>query len=69
MEFRFLPFLTKNRSRGISPHIGMENIQQKGKVWGTFAKYVLCTTLIDTFCKLKQEALNAGLIVNNNKTK
>jgi len=25
--------------------------------------------LIDTFCKLKQEALNAGLIVNNNKTK
>ena len=26
-------------------------------------------TLIDTFCKLKQEALNAVLIVNNNKTK
>jgi len=26
-------------------------------------------TLIDTFCKLKHEALNAGLIVNNNKTK
>src|SRR5215475_15085388 len=26
-------------------------------------------TIIDTFCKLKQEALNAGLIVNNNKTK
>ena len=26
-------------------------------------------TLIDTFCKLKQEALNAGLIVNNNKAK
>jgi len=26
-------------------------------------------TLIDTFCKLKQEALNAELIVNNNKTK
>ena len=26
-------------------------------------------TLIDTFRKLKQEALNAGLIVNNNKTK
>jgi len=25
--------------------------------------------LIDTFCKIKQEALNAGLIVNNNKTK
>jgi hypothetical protein len=25
--------------------------------------------LIDTFCKLKYEALNAGLIVNNNKTK
>ena len=25
--------------------------------------------LIDTFYKLKQEALNAGLIVNNNKTK
>ena len=25
--------------------------------------------LIDTFCKLKHEALNAGLIVNNNKTK
>jgi len=25
--------------------------------------------LIDTFCKLKREALNAGLIVNNNKTK
>jgi len=25
--------------------------------------------LIDTFRKLKQEALNAGLIVNNNKTK
>ena len=25
--------------------------------------------LIDTFSKLKQEALNAGLIVNNNKTK
>jgi hypothetical protein len=27
------------------------------------------TTTIDTFCKLKQEALNAGLIVNTNKTK
>jgi len=26
-------------------------------------------TNFDTFCKLKQEALNAGLIVNNNKTK
>ena len=26
-------------------------------------------TLIDTFCKLKQEALNVGLIVNNKKTK
>ena len=26
-------------------------------------------TVIDTFCKLKHEALNAGLIVNNNKTK
>jgi len=26
-------------------------------------------TLIDTSCKLKQEALNAGLIVNNNETK
>ena len=25
--------------------------------------------LIDTFCKLKHEALNAGLIVNNDKTK
>jgi len=25
--------------------------------------------LIDTFCKLKYEALSAGLIVNNNKTK
>jgi len=25
--------------------------------------------VIDTFCKLKYEALNAGLIVNNNKTK
>ena len=25
--------------------------------------------LIDTFCKLKHEALNTGLIVNNNKTK
>jgi sorting nexin-29 len=25
--------------------------------------------LIDTFCKLKQEALNAGLVVNINKTK
>jgi hypothetical protein len=25
--------------------------------------------LIDTFCKLKHEELNAGLIVNNNKTK
>jgi len=25
--------------------------------------------LIDTFCKLKHEALYAGLIVNNNKTK
>ena len=25
--------------------------------------------LIDTSCKLKHEALNAGLIVNNNKTK
>jgi len=25
--------------------------------------------LIDTFCKLKHEVLNAGLIVNNNKTK
>ena len=25
--------------------------------------------LIDTFCKFKHEALNAGLIVNNNKTK
>jgi len=25
--------------------------------------------LIDTFCKLKHGALNAGLIVNNNKTK
>jgi len=25
--------------------------------------------LIDTFCKLKYEVLNAGLIVNNNKTK
>jgi hypothetical protein len=25
--------------------------------------------LIDTFCKLKHEALNPGLIVNNNKTK
>jgi hypothetical protein len=25
--------------------------------------------LIDTFCKLKHEALNAGLVVNNNKTK
>jgi hypothetical protein len=25
--------------------------------------------LINTFCKLKYEALNAGLIVNNNKTK
>jgi hypothetical protein len=25
--------------------------------------------LIDTFCKLKHETLNAGLIVNNNKTK
>jgi len=25
--------------------------------------------LINTFCKLKHEALNAGLIVNNNKTK
>jgi hypothetical protein len=25
--------------------------------------------LIDAFCKLKHEALNAGLIVNNNKTK
>ena len=25
--------------------------------------------LIDIFCKLKHEALNAGLIVNNNKTK
>jgi len=25
--------------------------------------------VIDTFCKLKHEALNAGLIVNNNKTK
>ena len=25
--------------------------------------------LIDTFCKLKHEALNAGLIVNNSKTK
>ena len=25
--------------------------------------------LIDTFCKLKHEALNFGLIVNNNKTK
>jgi hypothetical protein len=24
---------------------------------------------IDTFCKLKNEALNAGLIVNNNKIK
>jgi len=24
---------------------------------------------IDTFCKLKHEALNAGPIVNNNKTK
>ena len=26
-------------------------------------------TLINTFCKLKQEALNVGIIVNNNKTK
>ena len=26
-------------------------------------------TVIDTFCKLKHEALNAGLVVNNNKTK
>ena len=26
-------------------------------------------TLIDTFCKLKQEALNVGLTVNNKKTK
>jgi sorting nexin-29 len=26
-------------------------------------------SLFDTFCKLKHEALNAGLIVNNNKTK
>ena len=26
-------------------------------------------TSIDTFCKIKHEALNAGLIVNNNKTK
>ena len=26
-------------------------------------------TLINTFCKLKHEALNAGLIANNNKTK
>ena len=25
--------------------------------------------LIDTFCKLKYETLNAGLIVNDNKTK
>ena len=25
--------------------------------------------LIDTFCKIKHEVLNAGLIVNNNKTK
>jgi hypothetical protein len=25
--------------------------------------------LIDIFCKLKHEALNSGLIVNNNKTK
>ena len=25
--------------------------------------------LIDTFCRLKQEALKAGLIVNTNKTK
>jgi hypothetical protein len=25
--------------------------------------------LIDTFCKLKYEVLNAGLLVNNNKTK
>jgi hypothetical protein len=25
--------------------------------------------LIDTFCQLKYEALNAGLIVNNNETK
>jgi hypothetical protein len=25
--------------------------------------------LIDTFCKLRHEVLNAGLIVNNNKTK
>jgi hypothetical protein len=26
-------------------------------------------TLIETFCKLTEEALNAGLTVNNNKTK
>jgi len=25
-------------------------------------------TISDTFCKLKQEALKAGLIINNNKT-
>ena len=26
-------------------------------------------TITDTFCELKQEALNVGLIINNNKTK
>jgi hypothetical protein len=29
----------------------------------------MCTVLLQSFCKLKHEALNAGLIVNNNKTK
>ena len=30
---------------------------------------IIGRTKQDTFCKLKHEALNAGLIVNNNKTK
>jgi hypothetical protein len=34
-------------------------------VWFIYPKQIL----IDTFYKLKYEALNAGLIINNNKTK
>jgi hypothetical protein len=50
MEFRFLPFLTRSRSRGISPHIGMEIYSERRRLCARLPNMYYALVLMNTCC-------------------